>query len=42
MVHLVQLSKKPKGVTVIEGFPVYGLVGTTTTGFLLSILNSNK
>ena len=29
------LSKKPRGATVIEGFPGLGLVCTIATGFLL-------
>ncbi|MEM4282062.1 MAG: PAC2 family protein [Candidatus Woesearchaeota archaeon] len=39
---LVQLSKKPKGVTVIEGFPGYGLVGTIATGFLIEHLKCEQ
>jgi uncharacterized protein len=31
----INLLKKPKGVTIIEGFPGYGLVGTITTEYLL-------
>lgn len=30
--------KKPKNVTIIEGFPGFGLVGTITTGFLIDHL----
>ena len=31
----IELIKKPKNVTIIEGFPGYGLVSTITTEFLL-------
>ncbi|MBI5148292.1 proteasome assembly chaperone family protein [Candidatus Pacearchaeota archaeon] len=34
-----ELFEKPKGVTVIGGFPGMGLVGTITTEFLLDHLN---
>ncbi|MBW3018764.1 PAC2 family protein [Candidatus Woesearchaeota archaeon] len=30
----VELKKVPKGVTIIEGFPGFGLVATIATGFL--------
>ncbi len=36
------LSKKPKGATVIEGFPGLGLVATIATGFLLDHLKCEK
>jgi len=36
------LTKKPKGATVIEGFPGLGLVGTIATGFLLDHLKCEK
>ncbi len=36
------LDKKPKGATVIEGFPGLGLVGTIATGFLLDHLKCEK
>ncbi len=36
------LNKKPKGATVIEGFPGLGLVGTIATGFLLDHLKCEK
>ena len=36
------LSKKPKGVTIIEGFPGFGLVATIATGFLLDHLKWDK
>ncbi len=34
----INLLKKPKGVTIVEGFPGYGLVGTITTEYLLQHL----
>lgn len=36
------LTKKPKGATIIEGFPGLGLVGTIATGFLLDHLKCEK
>ncbi len=39
---MIALSKKPKGVTVIEGFPGFGLVATIATGFLLDHLKCEK
>lgn len=36
------LTKKPKGVTVIEGFPGFGLVGTIATGFLIDHLKCEQ
>jgi uncharacterized protein len=45
-IHLLHqklvLAKKPKGATVIEGFPGLGLVGTISTGFLLDHLKCEK
>lgn len=38
----LELSKTPKGVTVIEGFPGLGLVGTIVTGYLLDHLRTEK
>ncbi|MBW2986157.1 PAC2 family protein, partial [Candidatus Woesearchaeota archaeon] len=38
----VILTKKLKGVTVIEGFPGIGLVGTIATGFLIDHLDCEK
>lgn len=38
----LELTKKPKGVTIIEGFPGYGLVATISTGFLLDHLKCEK
>lgn len=34
----IQLTKKPKNVTLIEGFPGFGLVGTIATEYLLQHL----
>ena len=34
----IVLKKQPKNVTVIEGFPGFGLVGTIATGFLVDHL----
>lgn len=31
----IELTKKPQNVTIIEGFPGFGLVGTITTEYLL-------
>jgi uncharacterized protein len=36
------LTKKPKGATVIEGFPGFGLVGTIATGFLIDHLKCEQ
>ena len=36
------LTKKPKNVTLIEGFPGFGLVSTITTGFLLDHLKCEQ
>ncbi len=33
------LNKKPKGVTIIQGFPGIGLIGTISTEFLMEHLN---
>ncbi len=41
MMKLV-LSKKPKGVTIIEGFPGFGLIGTIGTEFLMDHLETEK
>jgi len=38
----IELAKKLKGVTVIEGFPGIGLVGTIATGFLIDHLKCEK
>ncbi|MEK6921174.1 MAG: PAC2 family protein [Nanoarchaeota archaeon] len=34
----ISLTKKPKNVTIVEGFPGFGLVGTITTEYLLQHL----
>lgn len=36
------LTKKPKNVTIIEGFPGFGLIGTITIEFLLDQLDTEK
>ncbi|PIN76632.1 hypothetical protein COV17_01705 [Candidatus Woesearchaeota archaeon CG10_big_fil_rev_8_21_14_0_10_36_11] len=36
------LSKKPKNVTIIEGFPGFGLIGTIATEFLMEHLETEK
>jgi len=41
MVEL-ELWKKPKGATIIEGFPGYGLVGPITTEFLIDHLKTEQ
>jgi uncharacterized protein len=38
----IELTKKPQGVTIIEGFPGFGLVGTISTEFLLDHLDAKK
>lgn len=38
MPDLIKLKNKPKNVTIVEGFPGFGLVGTITTGFLIDHL----
>jgi|TARA_Y100000310_G_C20524206_1_gene735191 uncharacterized protein len=39
---MLELTKKPKGTTIIEGFPGIGLVGTIATGFLVDHLECEK
>ncbi|MDP3990665.1 MAG: PAC2 family protein [archaeon] len=36
------LTKKPKNVTIVEGFPGFGLIGTIATEFLLEHLETEK
>ncbi|MBI2661832.1 proteasome assembly chaperone family protein [Candidatus Woesearchaeota archaeon] len=36
------LSKKPKNVTIIEGFPGFGLISTIATEFLMDHLETEK
>lgn len=36
------LTKKPKNVTIIEGFPGFGLIGTIATEFLMEHLDTEK
>ena len=36
------LTKKPKNVTIIEGFPGFGLISTIATEFLMDHLDTEK
>ncbi len=36
------LTKKPKNVTIIEGFPGFGLIGTIATEYLMEHLDTEK
>src|SRR3989338_2446786 len=36
------LTKKPKNVTIIEGFPGFGLIGTIAIEFLMEHLETEK
>lgn len=36
------LTKKPKNVTIIEGFPGFGLIGTIATEYLMEHLETEK
>ena len=36
------LKKKPKGVTILDGFPGIGLIGTITTEFLVEHLKTDQ
>ena len=38
----ISLSKKPKGVRLLEGFPGFGLIGTIVTEYLLEHLDFEK
>jgi uncharacterized protein len=38
----IELKKRPKNVTIIEGFPGFGLVGTITTEFLIDHLSAEQ
>ncbi len=38
----VVLTKKPKGVRIVEGFPGFGLIGTIATEFLMEHLETEK
>lgn len=40
--YKVELTKKPKGATIIEGFPGFGLVATIATGFLIDHLKCEQ
>ena len=38
----LELTKKPKNVTIIEGFPGFGLIGTISIEFLMDHLETEK
>ena len=38
----IEFTKKPKNVTIIEGFPGIGLIGTIVTEFLIDHLDAEK
>ena len=38
----IKLNKKPKNVTIIEGFPGFGLVGTIASEFLIEHLETEQ
>jgi len=38
----MELTQKPKGAIVVEGFPGFGLVGTIATGFLIDHLQCER
>ena len=38
----LELNKKPKNPTIIEGFPGFGLIGTITTEFLIDHLKTEQ
>lgn len=38
----IQLKKKPKSPTIVEGFPGFGLVGTIATEFLIDHLKTEE
>jgi uncharacterized protein len=38
----LSLKSKPKGVTIIEGFPGYGLIGTIVTEYLIKHLDAKR
>lgn len=38
----IVLKKKPKGATIIEGFPGFGLVGTISTEYLINELKAEQ
>ena len=42
MLMEIILSKKPKNVTIVEGFPGFGLIGTIATEFLMEHLKTEK
>src|SRR3989344_2420234 len=42
MLMKLVLYKKPKNVTIIEGFPGFGLIGTIAVEFLMEHLETEK
>ena len=42
MLMKLVLTKKPKNVTIIEGFPGFGLIGTIAIEFLMDHLETEK
>lgn len=40
MVIDIKLNSKPKGVTLLEGFPGFGFVGTIATGFIIEHIDA--
>src|SRR6056297_3603373 len=38
----LNLKKRPKNVTIIEGFPGFGLIGTITIEYLMKHLKTEK
>ncbi len=42
IVGMLELNKKPKGCTIVEGFPGLGLIGSITTEFLINHLKTEK
>ena len=38
----ITLTKRPRDVTIIEGFPGYGLIGTIATEFLIKHMDCEK
>ena len=42
MLMKLVLSKKPKNVTIVEGFPGFGLIGTIAIEFLMDHLDTEK
>src|SRR3989344_8032330 len=42
MLMKLVLTKKPKNVTIVEGFPGFGLIGTIAIEFLMDHLETEK